>query len=88
MAMGLPIVGSNFGHINNYILNDKVGLTVNACEPSDIAKAVKKLLQNKEMYTEFKNNGIKAAEEKYSWSIMENKLFEIYDQLLIRRINS
>jgi len=87
MAMGLPIVGSNFGHINDYILKDKVGITVNPTNPEKIAEAVKELLQNEELYNEFKTNGINAVEKKYTWSIMENKLFSIYDKLLAERIN-
>lgn len=85
MAMGLPIVASNFGHINNYVLKDKVGITINATKPYEIAKAVKTLLQNKKLYNVFKNNGIIAVEKKYSWSIMEKKLYSIYDKLLETR---
>jgi len=85
MAFGLPIVASNFGHINNYILKDNVGLTIDATSPKEIAKAVKILLQNKKLYNTFKNNGIDAVEKKYSWSLMEKKLFLIYDELLESR---
>ncbi len=85
MAMGLPIIGSNFGHINDYILKDKVGLAVDATQPKEVAKAAKKLLKNEQLYDTFKFNGIRAVEEKYAWSVMEEKLFSIYDKLLTER---
>jgi len=85
MAMGLPIVASNFGHIHNYVLNDKVGVTVNSNKPNEIAKAVKELLLNEKLYNSCKNNGIKAVEKKYAWSTMEKKLLLTYYELLKSR---
>lgn len=85
MAMGLPIVGSHFGHINNYIRREKVGLTVDPSNSMNIAEAIKKLLNDKLLYTTCSKNAIIAVEEKYHWETMEEKLFSIYDQLLADR---
>lgn len=85
MAMGLPIVASNFGHINNYVLREKVGLTINPEEADEIAKAVLKLLDDSDFYNSCRENGIKAVEQKYYWELMEKKLFTIYDKLLLNR---
>ncbi|NNC69828.1 MAG: glycosyltransferase, partial [Flavobacteriaceae bacterium] len=85
MAMGVPIVGSNFGHINNYILKDNVGLTVDPTNSKKIANAIKKLLTDKSLYNRLSENGVEAVHENYHWGIMEQKLFSIYDQLLLER---
>ena len=85
MAMGLPIIGSNFGHINDYILKDKVGLTIDPRKPQEIAKAAGQLLNDVSLYDTFSKNGVKAVVEKYHWQLMEEKLFTIYDQLLSDR---
>ena len=85
MAMGLPIIGSNFGHINNYILDNNVGITVNPLNSQEIANAIKKILITPSLYSKFKDNGIKAVKEKYNWKLMEEKLLSIYERLLFKR---
>ncbi len=85
MAMGLPIVGSNFGHINNYIKKDEVGLVVDATNPNEIAAAAQRILKDEQLYNRFRENGIRNVVEKYHWEIMEQKLFKIYDELLLNR---
>ncbi len=88
MAMGLPMIGSNFGHINDYILKDQVGLVVDPTNPQEIAEATSVLLNDHERYHEFRNNGIRAATQKYHWGLMEDILITKYDQLLKQRAST
>lgn len=88
MAMGLPIIGSNFGHINEYILKDQVGLVVDPTRADEIARAVKVLLSDQEQYNQYRKNGIKAATQKYHWGLMEDKLVAKYNDLLKQRSDS
>jgi len=82
MAFGLPLIASNFGHINHYVLKHNCGLTVDPTDSGQIAKAILELLQNKKLYNQFSENGNKAAEENYRWPVMEEKLLSIYKPLL------
>ncbi|NOX46195.1 MAG: glycosyltransferase family 4 protein, partial [Chlorobi bacterium] len=82
MNFGLPIIGSNFGHINNYIRNNNTGINVDPENPKEIANALLKLLNDKDLYQQFSKNGIRAIDEKYNWQVMEEKLLGIYDELL------
>lgn len=81
---GLPIVGSNFGHISRYIQENKAGLVVNPENEAEIARAIISLSQNKDLYNELSSNALRAS-EKYQWHFMEEKLIEIYDHIL--RVN-
>ncbi len=81
MNFGLPIIGSNFGHINRYINEYKAGLTVNPESEEEIAHAITSLLKNKNLYEEMSRNGLKAS-EKFKWQFMEEKLLSIYHELL------
>lgn len=82
MNFGLPIVGSNFGHIFNIIENDKVGISVNPEDPEAIAVAIYKLLSDEKLYNTYSKNGREVVQEKYRWELMEEKLISIYSGLL------
>lgn len=78
---GLPIVGSNFGHISRYIQENEAGLIVNPENETEIARAIISLSQNKDLYNKLSSNALRAS-EKYQWHFMEVKLLEIYNHLL------
>ena len=80
MNYGLPIVGSNFGHINDYIKKENIGIAVNPEEPKEIAGAILKILNNHELFRKYSNNGIAAVDKKYRWDFMEKKLIDIYSK--------
>jgi glycosyltransferase involved in cell wall biosynthesis len=81
MNFGLPIIGSNFGHISRYIKDYNAGLTVNPESETEIAQAMTDLLNNRNMYEEMSQNGLEAS-KKFQWKFMEEKLLGIYDQIL------
>ena len=82
MAFGLPVVGSNFGHIADLIRKESCGILVDPEVPEDIAKAVESLLQKESLYNAFRNNGIDAAMRKYNWKKEQDRLFGYYKQAL------
>jgi len=82
MNFGLPIVGSNFGHINNIINNDQVGIAINPENPDEIAEAIDNLLSDEKLYTSLSENGKTAVRKKYRWEYVEEKLLSIYTTLL------
>ena len=82
MNFGLPIVGSNFGHIAKIINKHHCGITVDPDDPESIANAFNTLLTNRELLDRLSSNGIKAARKYYRWDKMEEKLVSIYRKLL------
>jgi glycosyltransferase involved in cell wall biosynthesis len=85
MNFGLPIIGSNFGHIERYINDNKAGLTVDPESEAEIAHALISILKNKNLYGELSMNALTAS-EKYKWHFMEDKLLGIYQKLLSNKI--
>ena len=85
MCFGLPIIGSHFGHIASYIEKDNAGITVDPGDPEEIAEAMIRLMSDRELYERLSENGMKAADEKYRWEFMEQKLIDIYEQLYKNR---
>ena len=82
MNFGLPIVGSNFGHINAIIQKHQCGIPVDPENPQEIADALVKLTEDEKLYQQFSTNGQKAAWQFYRWELMENKLISIYKNLM------
>lgn len=77
---GLPLILSNVPE--HIYLNRKynIGIVINEVTPKEIAKAVNKLYNDKELYNKLKENVIRAKNE-LSWESFEKKLLNIYNVL-------
>ncbi|MCF8367979.1 MAG: glycosyltransferase family 4 protein [Bacteroidales bacterium] len=82
MSYGLPIIGSNFGHIHRILNEEKCGIAVNPEDPSEIASALVRVLSDETLYKQWSENGRSAAEKKFRWELMEKKLAAIYTEIL------
>lgn len=85
MAFGLPIIGSNFGHIKEFIENEKCGLLVNPDSSIEISNAMFKLLNDLSLYNKFSKNGRFATLKKYKWDFEFDKLVNYYQMALKRK---
>jgi glycosyltransferase involved in cell wall biosynthesis len=81
MMFGLPVVGSKLPPIRKYVEESNCGELVESREPKEIWKAAAKILNNRQLYQYYSINGIKAAKEKYNWTIMDKKLTNLYEAL-------
>jgi len=82
MAFGLPVVGSNFGHMKAYTEKTNTGLIVNPGNPHDICEKLLMLLNDYELYRNLSENGLTAIKNQYNWKIMEDRLLNIYQTLI------
>ena len=82
MNFGLPIITSNFGYMKQYVEENNVGICIEPNDEKLLAETIIYLLENRELFDSYAENGIKAVNERYNWKIMENKLFSIYEKLL------
>jgi glycosyltransferase involved in cell wall biosynthesis len=80
MLAGLAIIGSNFESWNNFILGNKIGITVNPCDISEINKAMKFLIDNPNELKIMEENAKKMS-IKYSWKLESHKLIDLYKDL-------
>lgn len=81
MAFGITIIGSDFGHIKEYIQKDNVGFTTNCFDSQKTGDLIVRTLREKELFKIFNQNGINAVRNHYNWKIMENKLESLYKSL-------
>ncbi|MDA8173772.1 MAG: glycosyltransferase family 4 protein [Nitrospiraceae bacterium] len=82
MHFGMPVVAPDHcTDISRLIEDEQCGLVVRGNSASSYADALNYLVENRNRALEMGLNARKASDTKYSWPIMEKKLFEIYRQL-------
>jgi glycosyltransferase involved in cell wall biosynthesis len=79
MMCGIPII-TNIAH--EEIEKTECGLIVDYGNTEEITNVLVKLHKNPQLCKKLCDNGRKAFLEKYNWSIMEQRLYGIYDNLL------
>lgn len=82
MALGLPVIASDFPKWRKIIEGADCGVLVNPNSPQEIAQAMQWMLNNQHEAFEMGKRGRKAVEEKYSWQSEEKKLIAIYGELV------
>lgn len=82
MALGLPVITSNFQLYKDVIENYNCGICVNPLEPKEIATAIEYIITHPKEAEQMGQNGRKAVMEKFNWSVEERKLFEVYGELI------
>lgn len=83
LAEKVPVIATKIPAVTE-ILTDKItGLLVNINDPKDLAE---KILQIKN-YPELVKNGRKLFEEKFTWEKHFNRLYNIFNDLVNRRVN-
>jgi glycosyltransferase involved in cell wall biosynthesis len=81
MIMGKPVLVSNCRPLKRVIDDTKSGLVFCANDPRDLANKMIQLNQNPEEAKKMSQNGIAAANGKYSWKKDKTKLIELYSSL-------
>ena len=84
MAIGLPVITSNFQLYKDVVEKYQCGICVDPLDPKELADAIKYLLEHPLVVEEMGKNGINAVEKKYNWFYEEGKLFKVYDKLIER----
>ncbi len=82
MAAGIPVIASNFPLWKEIINGAQCGLCVDPLDPKAIAEAIQYLVDHPDEAEKMGKNGRLAVEEKYNWEIEEQKLLQVYGDLL------
>lgn len=82
MSAGIPVIASNFPLWKEIIEGVNCGICVDPLKPKEIAEAINYLVANPEVAKQMGQRGRKAIEEKYNWSVEEQKLLKLYEGLL------
>jgi len=78
-AMGKPVVGSNIGGVNELIDDGKTGILVPPCDPSALAEAICRILQDTSLAREMGERGFEMASKRFSAEINMKKITSIYE---------
>jgi L-malate glycosyltransferase len=83
MALGTPVIGTDFGGIKNVIENEVDGLLFKDNDVKDLAKQIQRILTEEELREKLIQNGQKKAFEKFS---ME-KTIKNYEKFFFDLVN-
>lgn len=83
MTMGIPVLGCRVPSTEIFIEQTGSGILIDPPTAENLGKTINYLLQNPEVMEQMSKNGRKAVSEKYNWSFMENKLYDIYEEVLM-----
>ncbi|GHT88624.1 glycosyl transferase [Bacteroidia bacterium] len=79
-AFGLPIIGSNFGHIREIIQANGIGITVDPHNADEVASALITLIVG-DNYKKYSSSCVDCVKTKYLWENQEENLLRIYERL-------
>ena len=82
MAIGLPVIASDFPLWRRIISDVNCGLFVDPQNPEAIAKAMQWILDHPQEAEDMGQRGRKAVEEVYNWKSESVKLANLYESLL------
>ena len=82
MAMGMPVIASNFPLYRSIIDGNDCGLCVDPLDSQAIADALAFLIMNPARAYRMGNNGHQAVLNKYNWPTEELKLLKFYETVL------
>lgn len=82
MAVGLPVIASDFPLWRDIIESSKCGVCVNPLDSQQIASSIDYFVSNPIQAEEMGRNGQRAVFEKYNWGIEAKKLGQFYSDLL------
>lgn len=82
MSAGLPIVATDVGGVSEMVSDGDTALVVPPSSPSELAKALEKLLYNPELRQRLSVRAEQRLVEHFSPAKYDSRLFEIYDTVL------
>lgn len=84
MSAGLPVIASDFPLWREIVVGNDCGLCVDPLNPAAIAAAIDALAEDPVRARRLGENGRRAVQERYNWTIEEKKLLAGYDRLMAR----
>lgn len=81
MALGLPVIASDFPLYRDVIEANNCGICVDPTKPEELADAIRYLIENPMVGMKMGANGRQAVHREFSWKIAEAELLSMYATL-------
>ncbi len=82
MLHQLPVIATKVGGLQNVVKDNETGILVPPNSPEELAKAIKEILNSKDLKTRFAENGFHRAMENYTETRYVKDVENLYRQLL------
>ena len=82
MSAGIGVIASDFPLYREFVEDNRCGICVDPLDNRDIKKAIEHMIENLKDTKNMGKEGKRVIKNKYNWSIEEQKLFELYGDLL------
>lgn len=86
MACGVPVVASDSGSLPEVVCD--AGMTTREGDANELKECITKLIVDAALKQVLVEAGLRAVEEKYSWSRIAQQTFELYSHILHRNRSS
>lgn len=83
MSAGLPLVTSDFPLWREIVEGNDCGVCVDPRDPVAIGRAIQRLIDNPDLAQRLGDNGRRAIEREFNWSVESLKLLELYERLYL-----
>jgi phosphatidylinositol alpha-1,6-mannosyltransferase len=81
-ASGKPVVAGRSGGVEEAVVDGGTGLLVDPTESEDVAKALIRLLSDRELRGRLGNQGYERVRKEYTWDIVGRHVMEILSQVV------
>ncbi len=78
MASRVPVVVSDVGGLSEIVEDGITGVKVPAYNPSALAEGILRVLEDRELSEQLKENAYRAVQERYRWDMIAEKTIEAY----------
>lgn len=82
MSVGLPVIVSKYKYADDVLSKYQFGLSVEPDNIKAIADAIRYIIESPLIAKEMENIGRLAVKEQFNWAIEENKLLNIYREII------
>lgn len=82
MAVGLPVITSDFPLYRDVVERHRAGLCVDPSDPCALEKAIAMILNDPSLAHELAKNGLESSAKEFNWEPQFEKMLALYNRLL------
>lgn len=80
-SCGTPVIAFNTSGLKDIILNEKTGFLIEKYDCEEMSRKIITLIKNTKLVKKFGNNARKRALEKWSYNVVSNEYFKLYEEI-------